>query len=85
MTFIFKVSYESTVYENNRITYEPRICVFKDINKIKDTFGLSKEEIVDLYYGISQRTRVSDTVVKSIEKYTEPVEKEKRKFCVHFS
>jgi len=82
---IFKVSYISTNYENGNITQQPRICVFKDINKIKDTFGLSKEEIVEMYYGISPRTRVSGTVVKSIEKYCEAEKKDKPKFCVHFS
>ena len=84
---LFKVSYVTTNYKDNKIIEEPVVCYFNDINKIKETFGLSKEEIIHLYYGIGLNNVVKNSVVKSIEKYVEAKEnaKDKPKFCVHFS
>jgi len=84
---IFKVLYETTIYKDNLIIKEPVVCYFNDINKIKETFGLSKEEIIHMYYGIGFTNVVKNSVVKSIEKYVEQEQntKDKPKFCVHFS
>jgi len=86
---IFKVLYETTIYKDNLIIKEPVVCYFNDINKIKETFGLSKEEIIHMYYGIGFTNVVKNSVVKSIEKYVEQGQKantkDKPKFCVHFS
>lgn len=86
MKDIFKVCYMSTVYTEGKISQVPVTCFFNDINKIKDDFGLSKEEIIQIYYNIGSYNKVKNSVVKSIEKYVEHEEiKEKPKFCVHFS
>jgi hypothetical protein len=84
---IFKVIYETTMYKDNLIIKEPVVCYFNDINKIKETFGLSKEEIIHLYYGIGFTNVVKNSVVKSIEKFIEQEQnaKDKPKFCVHFT
>jgi len=86
---IFKVCYITTVYKEGIVTEEPVTCFFNDINKIRTDFGLTKEEIIKLYYniGINQDfIKNSKSVVKSIEKYTEQDKtNEKPKFCVHFN
>ena len=82
---IFKVTYETENYKNGVESKKLVTCFFDDINKIKDNFGLTREEIIHLYYGIGASKYVPNTVVKNIEKYTQDDNKEKTKFCVHFS
>lgn len=81
---IFKVNYETTIYENTDIKKDLVTCYFNDINEVMNKFGLSKEEIVELYYKINPQC-TANSVVKSIEKYTEEDENEKPKICVHFA
>tara|TARA_Y100000592_G_scaffold100164_1_gene178952 strand:+ start:7935 stop:8189 length:255 start_codon:yes stop_codon:yes gene_type:complete len=82
---IFKVTYETDNYKNGVESKKLVTCFFSDINKIKESFGLTKEEIIHLYYGIGSSKYIANTVVKNIEKYTPEDNKEKPKFCVHFS
>ena len=81
---LFKVNYETTIYENTDIKKDLVTCYFNDINEVMNKFGLSKEEIVELYYKINPQSTVN-SVVKSIEKYTEEDENDKPKICVHFA
>ena len=81
---IFKVIYTSEVYSGSKMQYTDITCFYEDINQIKIDFGLSKKEIVDCYYNIAVQG-IKNSVVKSIQKYTEDDQQEKRTISVHFA